>query len=248
MSEAEDGSGKVSNLTAVEAISARLAEVTRLAEKLDAKLCEAGARTRPIPMSSSAMSSTSSLFSTSTAVPSTTTSTSSYSHPISAGVSSFGTTVVSTTPSIVSSASTVQLQPKSISTILSSTTAKSTPPWSSSTSTLETSTTATSSSNETVCSGDSVVRVLSPVLEKVSREAGTGSEAQEESGFDRVADGDSGELKETAEVRFSVGYLSIQISYLELGGVARILYLLFRLVESLKICLAIGRWYIRLSS
>lgn len=69
MSEAEDGPGKVSNLTAVEAISARLAEVTRLAEKLDARLCEAGARTRPVPMSSSAMSSASSLFSLSSSAP-----------------------------------------------------------------------------------------------------------------------------------------------------------------------------------
>lgn len=34
------------NLTAVDAISERLAEVTRLAEKLDRKLYEAGARTR----------------------------------------------------------------------------------------------------------------------------------------------------------------------------------------------------------
>ncbi|KAG7188140.1 hypothetical protein KM043_013361 [Ampulex compressa] len=63
MSEAEDASGKGSNLTAVEAISAKLAEVTRLAEKLDARLYEAGARTRPI---STPASSNSSLFSTST--------------------------------------------------------------------------------------------------------------------------------------------------------------------------------------
>lgn len=48
MSEAEDASILGSNLTAVEAISAKLAEVTRLAEKLDARLCEAGARTRPM--------------------------------------------------------------------------------------------------------------------------------------------------------------------------------------------------------
>lgn len=53
MSEAEDASILGSNLTAVEAISAKLAEVTRLAEKLDARLCEAGARTRPIAVTSS---------------------------------------------------------------------------------------------------------------------------------------------------------------------------------------------------
>lgn len=113
MSEAEDASsGKGSNLTAVEAISARLAEVTRLAEKLDAKLCEAGARTRPVPMSSSAVSSsTSSLLSSSNAPPS------SQTHPISAlTTSSIGITA----PLITSS--TVQLQPKCVSTILSSAT------------------------------------------------------------------------------------------------------------------------------
>ncbi|XP_015607040.1 titin isoform X3 [Cephus cinctus] len=41
------------NLTAVEAISTRLAEVTRLAERLDGRLCEAGARTQA-PTSSAA--------------------------------------------------------------------------------------------------------------------------------------------------------------------------------------------------
>ncbi|XP_066595757.1 uncharacterized protein [Prorops nasuta] len=63
----EDGSGagKGSNLTAIEAISARLAEVTRLAERLDAKLCEAGARTRPVPMSSSSQTTNSTIFSSS---------------------------------------------------------------------------------------------------------------------------------------------------------------------------------------
>ena len=54
MSEVEDtslegagggGSGG-SNLTAVQSISAKLLEVTRLAEKLDARLCEAGARSQ----------------------------------------------------------------------------------------------------------------------------------------------------------------------------------------------------------
>ena len=36
------------NLTAVQSISAKLLEVTRLAEKLDARLCEAGARSRAL--------------------------------------------------------------------------------------------------------------------------------------------------------------------------------------------------------
>ncbi|XP_039306302.1 uncharacterized protein LOC105193639 isoform X2 [Solenopsis invicta] len=62
MLEAEDSPILNSNLTAVEAISAKLAEVTRLAEKLDARLCEAGAKTRPISVPI-ATSSTSSLFS-----------------------------------------------------------------------------------------------------------------------------------------------------------------------------------------
>jgi len=56
MPEAGDASILGSNLTAVEAISAKLAEVTRLAEKLDARLCEAGARTRPVAVSSSTSS------------------------------------------------------------------------------------------------------------------------------------------------------------------------------------------------
>ncbi|CAL7935354.1 unnamed protein product [Xylocopa violacea] len=118
MSEAEDASGKGSNLTAVEAISARLAEVTRLAEKLDARLCEAGARTRPVPMSSSAMSSTSSLFSSSNAPSASQPSSSAASGSIAATASSVAITV----PLISSSVSTVQLQPKCMSTILSSTT------------------------------------------------------------------------------------------------------------------------------
>lgn len=113
MSEAEDASsGKGSNLTAVEAISARLAEVTRLAEKLDAKLCEAGARTRPVPMSSSAVSSTSSLLLSSNAPP---TSASSQIPTISAVT----TSSIGITAPLISS-STVQLQPKCVSTILSS--------------------------------------------------------------------------------------------------------------------------------
>lgn len=45
------------NLTAVEAISSRLAEVTRLAERLDSHLCEAGAKsddtTSQVPSTSS---------------------------------------------------------------------------------------------------------------------------------------------------------------------------------------------------
>jgi len=56
MPEAGDASILGSNLTAVEAISAKLAEVTRLAEKLDARLCEAGARTRPVAVTSSTSS------------------------------------------------------------------------------------------------------------------------------------------------------------------------------------------------
>lgn len=115
MSEAEDASsGKGSNLTAVEAISARLAEVTRLAEKLDAKLCEAGARTRPVPMSSSAVSSTPSPLSSSSAPP---TSASGQIHTISAVT----TSSIGITAPLISS-STVQLQPKCVSTILSSAT------------------------------------------------------------------------------------------------------------------------------
>ncbi|XP_043525686.1 uncharacterized protein LOC122536948 isoform X6 [Frieseomelitta varia] len=114
MSETEDASGKGSNLTAIEAISARLAEVTRLAEKLDARLCEAGARTRPVPMSSSAMSSTSSLFSSSN-LPITT------STPVPSQIQTISTSSIGiTTPLISSSVSTVQLQPKCVSTILSS--------------------------------------------------------------------------------------------------------------------------------
>ncbi|KAL2729461.1 titin isoform X1 [Vespula squamosa] len=90
MSEAEDASGKAANLTAVEAISAKLAEVTRLAEKLDAKLCEAGARTQPVSIPSSALSISSTLTSTTTLAhtvspikSTTTTTTSSITAPIS---------------------------------------------------------------------------------------------------------------------------------------------------------------------
>ncbi|KAL6428689.1 hypothetical protein ACFW04_007940 [Cataglyphis niger] len=72
MSEAEDSSILGSNLTAVEAISAKLAEVTRLAEKLDARLCEAGARTRPISIPTAVTSSASSLLSISAISPSST--------------------------------------------------------------------------------------------------------------------------------------------------------------------------------
>ncbi|XP_014601997.1 PREDICTED: uncharacterized protein LOC106785786 isoform X2 [Polistes canadensis] len=72
MSEAEDASGKAVNLTAVEAISAKLAEVTRLAEKLDAKLCEAGARTQPVPIPTSALPISSTLTSTTTTLARTT--------------------------------------------------------------------------------------------------------------------------------------------------------------------------------
>lgn len=64
MSEVEDASILGSNLSAVEAISGKLAEITLLAEKLDARLCEAGAKTRSMPITTSVTSSTSSLFST----------------------------------------------------------------------------------------------------------------------------------------------------------------------------------------
>ncbi|KAM0731550.1 SEC14 domain and spectrin repeat-containing protein 1 [Formica fusca] len=70
MSEAEETSILGSNLTAVEAISAKLAEVTLLAEKLDARLCEAGARTRPISIPTAVTSSSSSLLSISAISPS----------------------------------------------------------------------------------------------------------------------------------------------------------------------------------
>lgn len=70
MSEAEDASILGDNLTAVEAISAKLAEVTRLAEKLDARLCEAGARTRPMSIPTVMTSSASSLLSISAMSPS----------------------------------------------------------------------------------------------------------------------------------------------------------------------------------
>ncbi|XP_017882397.2 SEC14 domain and spectrin repeat-containing protein 1-B, partial [Ceratina calcarata] len=126
MSEAEDASGKGSNLTAVEAISARLAEVTRLAEKLDAKLCEAGARTRPVTMSSSAMSSTSSLFSSTSAPATTTTTASTQIQPVPSEARSIAATTIGVTaPLISSSVSTVQLQPKCVSTILTSATVSS---------------------------------------------------------------------------------------------------------------------------
>lgn len=69
MSKAEDVSILDSNLTAVEAISAKLAEVTRLAEKLDARLCEAGARTRSISIPTVVTSSASSLLSISAMSP-----------------------------------------------------------------------------------------------------------------------------------------------------------------------------------
>lgn len=72
MTETEDTSILGSNLTAVEAISAKLAEVTLLAEKLDARLCEAGARTRPISIPTSVTSSSSSLLSISAISPSVT--------------------------------------------------------------------------------------------------------------------------------------------------------------------------------
>lgn len=56
-----------SNLTAVDAISAKLAEVAHLAEKLDARLCEAGARTRSVSIPAAVTSSASSLLSISVA-------------------------------------------------------------------------------------------------------------------------------------------------------------------------------------
>jgi len=70
MSEAEDASIFGGNLTAIEAISVKLAEVTRLAEKLDARLCEAGARTRPMSIPAVVTSSASSLLSISVMSPS----------------------------------------------------------------------------------------------------------------------------------------------------------------------------------
>ncbi|XP_076170517.1 uncharacterized protein LOC143148247 isoform X3 [Ptiloglossa arizonensis] len=170
MSEAEDASGKVSNLTAVEAISARLAEVTRLAEKLDARLCEAGARTRPVPMSSSAMSSTTPLFTTSSAVPAT--SVPGHCQPISAGFSTIGTANGTVIPLISSSTSAVQLQPKSISTVLSvPPSATKTSGWSSSSVTASVTSMPSMPSmpsvfaNGTICTSTTVERVLSPVLE-----------------------------------------------------------------------------------
>lgn len=52
MSEADETTSTTSetagNLSAVQSISAKLLEVTRLAEKLDAKLCEAGARSQAL--------------------------------------------------------------------------------------------------------------------------------------------------------------------------------------------------------
>ncbi|XP_043502049.1 muscle M-line assembly protein unc-89 isoform X6 [Polistes fuscatus] len=94
MSEAEDASGKAANLTAVEAISAKLAEVTRLAEKLDAKLCEAGARTQPVPISTSALPISSTLTSTTTTLARTTS-------PIVLTKSNTTTTTTTTTSSII---------------------------------------------------------------------------------------------------------------------------------------------------
>ncbi|XP_018338023.1 PREDICTED: titin-like isoform X4 [Trachymyrmex septentrionalis] len=70
MSKVEDVSIFGDNLTAVEAISAKLAEVTRLAEKLDARLCEAGAKTRPMSIPAVVTSSASSLLSISATSPS----------------------------------------------------------------------------------------------------------------------------------------------------------------------------------
>ncbi|XP_033332507.2 uncharacterized protein LOC117223969 isoform X2 [Megalopta genalis] len=170
MSEAEDGSGKASNLTAVEAISARLAEVTRLAEKLDARLCEAGARTRPVPISSSAMSSTSSLFSLPASVASasaTTTPSATIIRPISPGISSIAGAASATM--ISSSAPAPQFQPRSVSTF---STVKGTSPPSSSTTT--TTTTTIPAADIGSCAG--VERVQSPVMEaaaKFAEPAGT---------------------------------------------------------------------------
>nr|XP_033332552.1 uncharacterized protein LOC117223969 isoform X8 [Megalopta genalis] len=169
MSEAEDGSGKASNLTAVEAISARLAEVTRLAEKLDARLCEAGARTRPVPISSSAMSSTSSLFSLPASVASasaTTTPSATIIRPISPGISSIAGAASATM--ISSSAPAPQFQPRSVSTF---STVKGTSPPSSSTTTT---TTTIPAADIGSCAG--VERVQSPVMEaaaKFAEPAGT---------------------------------------------------------------------------
>ncbi|KYN22092.1 hypothetical protein ALC57_05510 [Trachymyrmex cornetzi] len=70
MSKVENAPIFGDNLTAVEAISAKLAEVTRLAEKLDARLCEAGAKTRPMSIPAVVTSSASSLLSISATSPS----------------------------------------------------------------------------------------------------------------------------------------------------------------------------------
>ncbi|XP_011705984.1 PREDICTED: uncharacterized protein LOC105461199 isoform X2 [Wasmannia auropunctata] len=70
--DAEDASILGGNLTAVEAISVKLAEVTRLAEKLDARLCEAGAKTRPMSIPTVVTSSASSLLSITPMSPSNT--------------------------------------------------------------------------------------------------------------------------------------------------------------------------------
>lgn len=107
MSEAEDASILGSNLTAVEAISAKLAEVTRLAEKLDARLCEAGARTRPISIPTAVTSSASSLLSISA---------------ISSSGTPIRTTSIATAPASSATASVtsaiVQMHPASSETIV----------------------------------------------------------------------------------------------------------------------------------
>ncbi|XP_043261539.1 uncharacterized protein LOC122402644 [Colletes gigas] len=199
MSEADDATDKVSNLTAVEAISARLAEVVRLAEKLDARLCEAGARTRPVPMSSSAMSSTSSLFSSSSVVPATvTTSLPSHCQPIFAGIETIsGSPVI---PLISSSTSTAPLQPKSLSTVLSA-------PISTAKGAVASAAISSSSmavSNGSVSTSNLPERILSPVLETSGTDAakniaGTGSETREGSSSDRIVIGDSDRQEEVME-------------------------------------------------
>ncbi|XP_076758852.1 uncharacterized protein LOC143428086 isoform X1 [Xylocopa sonorina] len=204
MSEAEDASGKGSNLTAVEAISARLAEVTRLAEKLDARLCEAGARTRPVPMSSSAMSSTSSLFSSSNAP------FSAQNQPTSSGTSgsipATASSVAITVPLISSSVSTVQLQPKCMSTILSSTTVAS----DSVASSREPTISGLVAASDTFCTDTAGVMAGSSVSEStatsakvedktVEEEAYETEQRKQDSGLDGVAVGDEKSKEDVAE-------------------------------------------------
>lgn len=118
MSEAEDASGKGGNLTAVESISAKLAEVKQLAEQVDARLSVFGVQTQPDPAASPTMSSASSS-STSKAATATTTIVSSKLQPIATGISaSTEVTTITTTPLLSSTVSTVQPQAKCVTAIV----------------------------------------------------------------------------------------------------------------------------------